>query len=269
MSDPTRPRTSGSGPASGAGGASGDGSRGVTAWARRWSTSLRHNVPYWPVMVWNLTLFVLLRPRRWFTTDDFPGTEALAADWKRVRDEAEDLLSGTPLPGFEEVDPGQVRLTHDARWKTFVLTFGGHDVAANRVRCPATSALLDDVDGVYTAMFSVLEPGKRLPLHAGAIKGVARLLLPVVVPAGGPCVLEIGGAEHHLHEGEPLLFDDTYPHRAANLGDGPRVVLFCDLVRPMPWRWLDRANRAFLARLGSSRRMLGAVERAERPRPAR
>ncbi len=273
MSEPTRPRTPGSGPASGAGGASGarsgDRSEALSAWARRWWTSLRHNVPYWPVMVWNLTLFVLLRPRRWFTTDDFPGTEALAADWKRVRDEAEDLLSGERLPGFEEVDPGQVRLTDDGRWKTFVLTFGGHDLEANRARCPATSALLDGVDGVYTAMFSVLEPGKRLPLHAGAIKGVARLLLPVVVPDGGPCILEIAGAEHHLREGEPLLFDDTYPHRAANLGDGPRVALFCDLVRPMPWRWLDRANRAFLARLGSSRRLLGAVERAEQPPPAR
>ena len=265
MSEPTRPRSPGSGPASGAGGAFG----GVSTWARRWGTSLRHNLPYWPIMVWNLTLFALLRPRRWFTTDDFPGTEALAAEWKRVRDEAEDLLAGAPLPGFEEIDPGQVRLNTDARWKTFVLTFGGHDVDANRARCPATAALLDDVPGVYTAMFSVFEPGKRLDLHAGALKGIVRLLLPVVVPGGGPCLLEIGGSSRRLQEGELLLFDDTYPHRAANLGDGPRVALFCDLVRPMPWPWLDRANRAVLRRLGTSRRMRRAVERAERPRPLR
>lgn len=239
--------------------------RGVVAtWARRWAISLRHNLPYWPVMVWNITLFALLRPRRWFSTDDFPGTEALVRDWKRVRDEAAELLAdGPPLPGFEEVDPGQVRLTDDARWKTFVLAFGGHPVEANRARCPETSALLDGVPGVYTAMLSVLEPGKRLPLHAGAIKGVTRLLLPVVVPSGGPCVLEIGGTSCRLVAGEALLFDDTYPHRAANLGDGPRVALFLDLVRPMPWSWLDRANRAFLRRLGASRRMLAAVERAE------
>lgn len=215
-------------------------------------------------MVWNLALWVLLRPRRWFGIDDFPATGAVVRDWKAVRDEALELRrGGVAVPAFDQLDPGQRRLTADGGWRSFVLRFGGNDVPANRALCPTTTALLDEVPDVYTAMFSVLEPGTRLPLHAGAIKGVVRFLLPVVVPDDGACRLHLGGVTRVLAEGEPLYFDDTYPHRAANEAGGERVTLFVDLVRPMPWPWLDRANRRFLRRLGASRRMLGAVVRAE------
>ena len=53
------------------------------------------------------------------------------------------------------------------------------------------------------------------------------------------------GEKYHWHEGEAVLFDDTFLHDAANETDQVRVVLFLDVARKMPWP-LSLLNRLFL-----------------------
>ena len=43
------------------------------------------------------------------------------------------------------------------------------------------------------------------------------------------------------------MFDETYVHYARNDTDRDRVILFCDVERPMKWRWAQAVNR-FVAR---------------------
>ena len=39
-----------------------------------------------------------------------------------------------------------------------------------------------------------------------------------------------------------VVFDDTYEHFAVNYTEKNRVILFLDIMRPLPWFW-DRLNR--------------------------
>jgi len=234
-------------------------------WLERYRDSLRWNLPYWPMMVVNIGLWLRLPTQRFFVPDDVPDTKVLADAWSDIRVELDAVLANglDGIPGFQEVDPGQRRLTDDNTWRTFVLRYAGQDCEPNRVRCPRTASLLDQVGGLYTAMFSVLEPGARIPLHAGAIKGLVRLHLPLLVPTRGDCWIEIGGERFTWIEGEPLIWDDTYLHRVHNDTGQVRVVLFVDLERPMPTERLTRFNRWVLGRMSASKRIQVAIERAE------
>lgn len=237
----------------------------VARWASRWWDALRVNVPYWWVMAWTLVLWVLLPMRKTFAVDDLPGAALLEEHADVIRAELDDLLAERGrIPGFHEVDPGQRRLSDSRQWQAFVLRFYGLDVEANRERCPKTADVLDRVPDVHTAFFSIFEPHTRVPLHTGAVKGIVRYHLALIVPEGPDCWIEIGGIRHHWHEGRALLFDDTYLHRVRNDTDQLRVVLFVDLIRPMPWPWLDRMNRRVLGRLSRSNRITGPVANAAR-----
>ncbi len=237
----------------------------LRVWLERYRDSLRWNLPYWPMMLVNIGLWLRLPTQRFFVPDDLPDTKVLADAWRNIRAELDALLADgiDGIPGFHEVDPGQRRLTNDNSWRTFVLRYAGRDCVGNRERCPNTAALLDQVGGLYTAMFSVLEPGAHIPLHAGAIKGLVRLHLPLLVPTGDHCWIEIAGERLHWIEGEPLIWDDTYLHRVHNDTDQVRVVLFVDLERPMPTERLTTFNRWVLRRMSASKRIQVSIERAE------
>jgi Aspartyl/Asparaginyl beta-hydroxylase len=125
---------------------------------------------------------------------------------------------------------------------------------------PCTAALLRRVPGVYTAFFSVLEPHQHLVPHWGYYKGFLRYHLGVIVPddnARRDCYMRVNadpevnrlrqreriaeGAVYYWKNGEGVVFDDTYLHDARNASDLPRVVLFLDLRKWMPWylQWLN------------------------------
>ena len=45
----------------------------------------------------------------------------------------------------------------------------------------------------------------------------------------------VGDTIAHWDEGKSLFFDDTFPHEVWNDTDSIRVVLFMDVLRPLPW----------------------------------
>jgi aspartyl/asparaginyl beta-hydroxylase (cupin superfamily) len=205
-------------------------------------------------------LWAVLPARRYLPAEDFGELHGFEGAWTEVRDEYLALQVGQ-VPAIQEVEHGQRRLTDDERWRMYLLRLYGAPVERNLASCPTTAALLEGVPDLVTAFFSVLEPGKVLRLHPGPLKGVLRCHLPLQVPPGDVAI-RVGREVRTWEEGRLLVFDDTYLHTAWNRSDAPRVVLFMDLVRPMPWRWLDRINRRAIARLGATRRVRAAVERA-------
>ena len=96
--------------------------------------------------------------------------------------------------------------------------------------------------GLRTAFFSILAHGKHIPPHRGAYNGVLRLHLGLKVPHSvSACRIRIANEVHHWHEGEVLVFDDSFQHEAWNDSNESRVVLFVDFARPLrhPWHWLN------------------------------
>ncbi len=165
----------------------------------------------------------------------FPWAPRLEAGWQDIRAELDTVLARREdLPNFQDILRDVAPISRDDRWKTFFFTAYGYRVEANCARCPATTALLDQIPGLVTAFFSILSPHKRIPPHRGPYRGVVRCHLGLLVP-GPPdaCGIMVGGQTRHWREGETMFFDDGYEHSAWNDSDETRVVLFLDVVRPL------------------------------------
>lgn len=179
-----------------------------------------------------------------FDNQLFPWVAALEAQTPVIRHELDQLLAERDrLPAFHEISPDVGMITGDDQWKTFVFMGYGMRSARNLARCPATARALQSIPGIRTAFFSILEPGKRIPLHKGPYNGVLRLHLGLLVPEPRErCWIEVNGQRYAWREGEVVVFDDLYPHQVHNDTDGVRAVLFVDFERPCraPARWLNR-----------------------------
>ena len=162
------------------------------------------------------------------------------------------IANGEPIPPFHEISPEQLPITSDANWRTFVLYAYGVEATRNCALCPHTAAAVRSVPGMQTAMFSILEPGKRLPPHRGPYKGMLRAQMAVDVPADeSACWIDVGNERLHWRLGKVIVFDDTVVHSAANEAATRRCVLFLDVLRPLQ-NPADRINRALLCLLRSS-----------------
>ena len=97
-----------------------------------------------------------------------------------------------------------------------------------------------------TAMFSILSPRKHILDHRGPYKGVLRYHLGLIVPEDAEaCRIRVGEDIRHWEEGESMIFDDTFNHEVWNDTDETRVVLFVDVLRPLPSpeSQINRADR--------------------------
>ena len=185
--------------------------------------------------------------------ESFPWAGSLSGHWREIRGELEQVLDRREeLPNFQDILRDVAPISQDDRWKTFFFSAYGYRADANRVRCPATSAALDEIPGLITAFFSILAPGKRIPPHRGPYRGVVRCPLGLLVPdPPTSCGIRVGGEVRHWQEGQALFFDDGYEHSAWNDSDGTRAVLFLDIVRPLRRPAAD-VNRALLWAIGAS-----------------
>ena len=194
---------------------------------------------------------------------EYPELSVLAANYPVIRTECESLIrSQLRIPGMEELTSYTSGGIHQIAWKSFMFK-SGEFIEENCVLAPKTAALLRGIPGVYTAFFSVLEPKQHIKAHWGYWKGFVRYHLGVVIPdnnRGNKCWIRINpnaqsrdgdraaieqGEKYYWHDGEAVLFDDTFLHDAANETDQVRVVLFLDVARKMAWP-LALLNRLFL-----------------------
>jgi aspartyl/asparaginyl beta-hydroxylase (cupin superfamily) len=179
-----------------------------------------------------------------FQNSQFSWIPELEARTPAIRAELTELLAERQhLPAFHEISPDVGMITSDDQWKTFVFMGYGLRSERNLARCPETARALQGIPGIRSAFFSILEPGKRIPLHTGPYNGVLRLHLGLVVPEPAErCWIEVGGERYHWQEGQAVVFDDLYPHQVHNDTPGLRAVLFVDFERPcrVPVKWLNR-----------------------------
>jgi aspartyl/asparaginyl beta-hydroxylase (cupin superfamily) len=179
--------------------------------------------------------------------DIFPWVKRVEENVGDVQAELEEVLSyRDDLPNFQDISVDQASISNDDGWKTFFFLGYGFRSEANCRRCPKTAALLDSIPGCVTGFFSILSPGKKIPPHRGPWRGVLRYHLALKVPEPASASgIKVGGEEAHWTEGKSLVFDDGYTHEAWNGTDGVRVVLFCDVLRPLRSP-ADQVNRALI-----------------------
>lgn len=164
----------------------------------------------------------------------FPWVRDIERDWRTIRNELERVLTRKDdLPGFHEISSDVSTISQDRGWKTFLLCGYGFRSDANIRLCPETWRLCQTIPGLITAMFSILEPGKRLPPHRGPYNGVLRLHLGLIVPEPREKLgIRVENQIYRWREGEAVIFDDAYEHEAWNDTPHTRVVLFVDFIKP-------------------------------------
>jgi ornithine lipid ester-linked acyl 2-hydroxylase len=199
-----------------------------------------------------------------FPGERFAWIAEIEANWQTIREEALRLLEDRDaLANFQDISKDQIEITDDDRWKTFFLYGYGFTAKLGVQMCPQTAELMQRIPGMTTAMFSILSPRKHILDHRGPYKGVLRYHLGLIVPKDAErCRIRVGEDIRHWREGESLIFDDTFNHEVWNDTDETRVVLFVDVLRPLPSPW-DQVNRLIVKAIGFSPFVLDAKRNQE------
>lgn len=66
-----------------------------------------------------------------------------------------------------------------------------------------------------------------------------------MTPNDDRCHIIVDGEPYSWRDGESVVFDETYVHEAYNHTDENRIILFCDVERPLKWGWAEAFNRWF------------------------
>jgi hypothetical protein len=73
------------------------------------------------------------------------------------------------IPAFHTISKDQRSITSDDRWRTYFFFGMGYKAEKNCARCPETTRMLEEIPGMRTAFFSILEPGKHIPARNSAV----------------------------------------------------------------------------------------------------
>lgn len=151
--------------------------------------------------------------------------------------------------GVATVFKEQEIIAADKSWKSYMLRMFGHELVSHTINCPITARLIDHPK-VASAMFSVLKSGQSIKPHFGIYKGVLRVHLGLIIPEG-ECYMMLNGQELRWKTDEHLIFDDTFQHEVHNNTKEDRVILFLDVIRPLPFP-LNRINQLLFFMMSKS-----------------
>lgn len=134
----------------------------------------------------------------------------------------------------------------DDGWKRFYIKwYGPIDPKARKI-CPKTSALLESMPEVHLGMFSILEPGSRIPPHFGPARMCLRYHMGIFTPNDENCCINVGGEKYFWKDGEDVMFDDTIMHEVKNDTPHARVILFLDIERPQTSGIFSKMTKAMI-----------------------
>jgi beta-hydroxylase len=177
----------------------------------------------------------------------FEDLRPLADNWRTIRAEAVALYDQDRIKRSDKYDDLAFQSFFKSGWTRFYLKWYGEEHASARALCPETVALLGKIPTVKAAMFAMLPPGAKLGRHRDPFAGSLRYHLGLVTPNSDACRIYVDGQMYSWRDGEAVLFDETYIHSAANDSDVNRIILFCDVERPLRTPIARAANR-FVAR---------------------
>ena len=197
----------------------------------------------------NVLLYACSRidARPYAPVDAFPELAPLAAQWQTIRAEALALREAQRIRASDQYNDVGFNSFFRRGWKRFYLKWYDDAHPSARELCPATTEILRAIPSVKAAMFAELPPGGHLRKHRDPYAGSLRYHLGLVTPGDDACYIEVDGRRYSWRDGEAVVFDETFIHRAENATTHDRIILFCDIERPMKYRWATAFNR-FVAR---------------------
>lgn len=188
-------------------------------------------------------LFSKLPDRPYHPEESFPELKVLTDNWEIIRDEA--LTLENHIKGSDKKDDAGFNSFFRRGWKRFYLKWYGDSHTSAEELCPKTTALLASIPSVKAAMFAELPAGSELMRHRDPYAGAIRYHLGLRTPNDDGCFINVDGESHSWRDGEAVFFDETYIHYAQNNTDQDRLILFCDVERPLKTRLARWFNNWF------------------------
>jgi beta-hydroxylase len=196
-----------------------------------------------------LYLFSKVPAQPFLDPRQFPEVAPLRENWEAIRDEGLRLLG----EGYVRAAVGYNDLGFNSLfrsgWKRFYLKWYEEPLPSAQAMCPKTVALLRRIPSVHAAMFALLPPGAKLVTHRDPFAGSLRYHLGLATPESEDCYIAVDGERYHWRDGEDVVFDETYIHTAENRTDRTRLILFCDIERPVRTRLVRSLNHFICSRV--------------------
>jgi len=155
---------------------------------------------------------------------EFSFVKLLEDNWLSIREEAlklrEDLMVAWPE-----------KYLCERGWDVLGMFAFKNKLTEPASTCPKTTAILEQVPGLETAVFSRLKPRCHIKPHVGYYsysEKILRVHMGLIVPQG--CTLMVNGVQKQWEEGKVMIFDDTFRHEVWNPShDQERIVLMFDI----------------------------------------
>ena len=190
-------------------------------------------------------LFSSKKNQVYLDVQDFPELAILQENWEVIRDEVYALMDNERIRASDKYDDIGFNSFFRTGWKRFYLKWYGDYLPSALVTCPKTLALLKTIPKLNGAMFALLPKGGHLAPHRDPYAGSLRYHLGLITPNSEKCRIYVDGIAYHWKDGESVIFDETYIHSAVNESDIDRVILFCDIDRPLRSNVVAGINRMF------------------------
>ena len=164
---------------------------------------------------------------------DFPELEALRSNWQTIREEAKKLYEGGHIQIAKNYNDLAFNTFFKRGWKRFYLKWYGDIFPSARDLCPQTVKLVESIPTINAALFTLMPAHSKLGEHRDPFAGSLRYHLGLITPNSDACRIYIDGTPYSWRDGEAVLFDETYVHSVNNDTDQDRLILFCDVTRPV------------------------------------
>src|ERR1700733_12574886 len=163
----------------------------------------------------------------------FPQLSLLKNNWQTIRDEALQLEREELIKGSNQYNDMGFNSFFRRGWKRFYLKWYDDFHPSAKKYCPKTIELIKQIPEVKAAMFAVLPAGSELLQHRDPYAGSLRYHLGLITPNSEQCHIVVDGQSYAWKDGDDVIFDETYVHYAENKTDTDRIILFCDIERPV------------------------------------
>ena len=206
----------------------------------------------------------------------FPNHKLFEQNFINLKDEVSNLLQKThqgkditltrdTYSGENSYIGSDVKVSNGqtSGWRVLSIK-AGSSFSSYAKHFPTLRRVLKKCPDVISCVISVLEPGVTIPIHNGYYKGIMRYMIPTHVPKDRDKVfLCVNGKKYHWTEGKSLLWDDNFPHKVYNYSDEIRVVIYMDVIRPLPGL-LNSFNRTMISLASNSPLVKKEIERTEK-----
>jgi aspartyl/asparaginyl beta-hydroxylase (cupin superfamily) len=134
-------------------------------------------------------------------------------------------------------------------WKTISLMAWGVNYYRKIKQFPQTMKVVQEVPGLVSVSFNLLEPNSDIKSHYGDTNAIFRCHFGLSIPGRLPEIgFKVKNEERAWEKGQLLFFCDAHRHQAWNHTNEARFILLFDVIRP---EFKTKKNRVCATVLGS------------------